>query len=79
MSLNRYANTRFSGPNRRGFTPTMAMASEGKIPVVVAVRHNEKAFDVPASMGHHVIMEHYRGFYLHPTKGWRSTGPKGVS
>ena len=60
----RYRNKRFRGPNDRGLT-IREQGMEGSIPVLVA--HKVKGDEVTQ----------IRGFYLHPTKGWRSTGPEG--
>lgn len=64
--MNRYSNKRHRGPKDRGFTPTI-MAMEGSIVVCVAVKPTKLMDEI----------DHYRGFYLHNTKGWRSNGPEG--
>lgn len=62
----RYRNKRHRGPNHRGLA-IRNRDMEGNIPVLVAYRYHKWP----------QVEVHIRGFYLHPTKGWRSTGPEG--
>lgn len=73
--MNRYSSKRHRGPNDRGFQ-AVDLGMEGNIPVVQARKENWLNFpDEPIREG--VVGIHVRGFYCHPTKGWRSTGPEG--
>jgi hypothetical protein len=66
----RYSNKRHRGPTHRSFV-IKESGYEGNIPVIVA---GKPALDTPKTER---AWHHIRAFFLHPTKGWRSTGPEG--